>query len=86
MSPKPEKKTYILNAGKPQYIEELKARGIPLYVILTQDGELKKTTNGWAVYVQQKRAEAWANDDGDSVMEIYVPLNRPPVFIRKKTL
>ncbi len=86
-----EKKKYNLTMGLPKYIPDLKSSVITLYVILTKDGVLKQVgkvnhDSRVKVYRQQKRAEGQAKEDGDSVVEVNVYLDKEPVFIRKKPL
>ena len=52
------------------------------FVIIRHDGKPKSET----LYRQYARACFWADDDGDSVMEIEIDLEKEPLFIRKKTL
>jgi hypothetical protein len=51
------------------------------YVILNHEGKVKSN-----LHSQYARACFWAKDDGDSVVEVEIDLDRQPLFIRKKTL
>jgi hypothetical protein len=85
------RRKYHLTAGLPKYIPDLKSSVITLYVIITKDGTLKQVgkvnhDSRVKVYRQQKRAEGQAKDEGDSVVEVSVYLDKEPVFIRRKPL
>jgi hypothetical protein len=82
-------KKYLTLAGKPQWSDEAGCSVIRVYLILTAQGELKKTKKskyGVCIYTQEKRAITGAKDDGDSVVMVEVPLKKEPIFIRKKVV
>jgi hypothetical protein len=59
---------------------------IKLYAIVDRDGNLKKSSGGYALHSQLKRAIYWAKGDGDSVVEVEISLAKEPLFIRKRGL
>ncbi len=67
--------------------EDKGASVIRRFVVITFDGKVKAGRNGQAVlYKFVKHASRMATDDGDSVVEVEIALNKPPVFINRKVL
>ena len=52
------------------------------YVVVRGDGTLRNSV----LYRHLKRAERECKYDGDCVVEVEISLQRPPIFIRRKTI
>lgn len=87
MKPRSDRnKKHITAAGKPMWSDEQGCTVVRVYVILTADGSVKRVNRSYAagLYINEKRAIRSANNDGDSVIALDIPLSKAPVFIRKK--
>jgi hypothetical protein len=58
-----------------------------MYVVLDHTGALKGRKNGGAsLYRTQRYAQAYAKDEGDSVVPVEIDLTQEPLFIRGKII
>lgn len=57
------------------------------YVVLNSAGKLKRPRySAPGFFLKRSTAQAVANNEGDSVVPVYVDLEQQPVFIRGKKL
>lgn len=59
---------------------------IRLYAIVNREGDLKRGSGGYAFHSQLKRAIYWAREEGDSVVEVEILLNKEPLYIKKRVV
>ncbi len=57
-----------------------------IYLVIKADGTLKRTGGHTTAYTTAGRAQSHARNDGDSVVEVEVDLDKEPLYIHRKVV